>query len=219
MQELHGGNEEREFSVIATASASLSVKCHSLLSAYGDIYCVTHRNDLEQYLSPPPAILLVVDLNLPGLSGVSGIETLLRGYPALPVLVITDKVDDETALALLRSGVSGYCPTEKMEKELAKALQVILDGEIWAERRIVSRLLNEMRSRGGPRAPVTAELVEKLTPRERDITKLVSEGLCQKSIANYLDISENTVRNHLRNIFDKTRVSSRLQLALLVKGG
>jgi DNA-binding NarL/FixJ family response regulator len=94
---------------------------------------------------------------------------------------------------------------------------LIEDGEIWAERRVVSQLLNELR--GGINKPEVFEVVEKLTPREKDITRLVSEGMCQKSIANHLDISENTVRNHLRNIFDKTGVSSRLQLALLVKAG
>lgn len=218
MKELHGNNEAQKFSVIATASANLSLKCHRLLSRYGEIHCVTHESNLAEHLDPPSAFLLIVDINLPGLTGVSGIQALLRRYPMLPILVITDIADDETALSLLRAGVSGYCPVKKVDKDLEKACEVILDGEIWAERRIVSRLLNEIRTRSGSSGPPSSGIAEKLTPREWDITQLVSEGLCQKSIASYLDISEHTVRNHLRSIFDKTGVSSRLQLALLVKG-
>lgn len=209
-------SEQPGFIGIATTSAELYLQCRSALSAFGSVRCVTDWREMTSLVSEIPITLLIVDRNLPGLSGSGGIEKLLRCYPMLRVLVVIDKSEDEPALSLLRAGVSGYCERGNVRGEVAKAFRVIVDGELWAERRVVSQLLNELRG-GIKKKPDLIEVVHKLTPREKDITRLVSEGMCQKSIASHLAISQYTVRNHLRNIFDKTGVSSRLQLALLVK--
>lgn len=205
------------YSIVATASAKLYSQCHDVLVHHGGTVCAANIAMLKSLLTDSPPVLLIVDINLPALEGVGGIASLLQNSSTLPTLVVTEVNHEETALSLLRNGVSGYCTREKVTSELARACQVILDGEIWAERRVVSRLLKDMRSGTGGSTESGSEILSQLTPREQEITELVADGLCQKNIAKVLDISENTVRNHLGRIFNKVGVSSRLQLALLMK--
>lgn len=209
-------SEQTGIIVVATTSAELYIQCHASLSAFGNVRCVTDGKELSRVVSEVPITLLIVDLSQPDLLEAGDIEALLQRCATLRVLVLVEKSDDEIALSLLRAGVCGYCQRDNVKREMIKAFRVIEEGEIWGERRVVSQLLNELRG-GIKKKPGISEVVEKLTPREKDITQLVSEGMCQKSIANHLSISQHTVRNHLRNIFDKVGVSSRLQLALLVK--
>lgn len=202
--------------VVATTSAELNKQCRTALSDFGNVLCVTDWNELKRLVSEFSIALLIFDLSQSEPSASIDIEKLLRRYSMLRVLVIIEKCEDEIALSLLRAGASGYCERGSVPREVAKAFRMIEDGELWAERRVVSQLLNELRG-GVEDNHISSEVVEVLTPREKEITRLVSEGLCQKSIANHLAISQYTVRNHLRKIFDKTGVSSSLQLALLAK--
>lgn len=202
------------FCVIATTTAQLFMQCRDKLTPFYATQCVTHQRSLETVILDVTPSLLIIDSELPGIDGTKGIEALVSINPALKILVLEKKKSDENALAMLRAGAVGYCQVDEIEPNLRRACRAIDLGEIWAARHIVSKLVNEMRMQCGG---LSQEVMNKLTPRETDITKLVSEGLCQKDIALNLDISENTVRNHLQRIFDKTGVSSRLQLALLVK--
>lgn len=203
-----------ELALVATASSELFLQCRELTMLFRDVQCASDLKELVAVMEQAPAAIYLLDAHLPGLAGMKEVVVMLQRYRSSKIIVITESRQDETALELLRAGASGYCPQEQLGHEVVKACSRVMAGEVWFERRILSKLLYELIAEG---KGVATDVTGQLTPREQDVTKLVSEGLCQKSIASVLDISEYTVRNHLRNIFEKTGVSSRLQLALLIK--
>jgi DNA-binding NarL/FixJ family response regulator len=167
----------------------------------------------------PSVALIGVDV-LPKRSA-AAVAGLQRLAPATRILVLSDAPTDAEAMAAFGSGARGYCHQDLDPALLAKAVEVVQKGEIWAGRTLVARLveeLGELSRRGPAGARKGAAAIGGLTSREREIAGQVAAGASNKEIAADTGVTERTVKAHLTAIFRKLGVSDRLRLAILLNG-
>ena len=166
--------------------------------------------DLAQ-ASRPDVVLL--DLAMPQHPGM-GVIRQLAAIPGVRVLVLTAALDRPRILDALERGARGVVLKETATQLLMKAIRTVMAGELWVGRDSVADLVAYVREgRFGP--PHPRERFH-LTPREHEIVRHIVDGSTNRDIATRLGISEDTVKHHLRSIFDKLGVSNRLELALFV---
>jgi DNA-binding NarL/FixJ family response regulator len=151
--------------------------------------------------------VLVLDVNMPGLDPVITIRQLKELCPALNILVLTAYDDDAYVTGLLSAGATGYLLKEEALETLVAAIRAVHKGESWLSQRVADRLARKAI------APAHAE-IEPLTPREREILRLLALGLSNDEIAEKLFITERTVQNHVSSIYGKLRPSSRAEAVL-----
>lgn len=150
--------------------------------------------------------VVLMDLGLPGLSGIEGIRRAQSISPATKVIVLTIHEEDEKVFQAICAGASGYLLKPSSPERIAKAIQEVREGAAPINSYIAKKMLS-MFSRLSPRTSGEGEYG--LTPREREILQLLVDGLTMKKIAAELDLSYHTVGNHLRNIYHKLHVRSR----------
>jgi DNA-binding NarL/FixJ family response regulator len=154
--------------------------------------------------------LVLLDVDLSGHDGLDLIEALQANAPASDIIVLTGMRDAELQTRALRAGARGFVQKEQTGELVLRAIQKVRDGEVWFDRNTVGAAVARLISGESQEE----EPVDQLTPRAREITRLVGEGLKNDAIAERLFISEKTVRNHLTVIFDKAGVRDRLHLAI-----
>jgi DNA-binding NarL/FixJ family response regulator len=128
------------------------------------------------------------------------------------VLILAGVLEDTFIAAALRQGAMGYLLKTATQRDLVKAVHAIYAGELWVQRKVLTAVLEHMRQMIRELQGLPLELQETLTDREREVVTWVMQGMTNKEIATQLDISEKTVKTHLRNIFLKLKVSRRAQL-------
>lgn len=175
---------------------------------------------LEQGMEKLEPSVLLLDLALPNLGRIRSVRTLRRLSPATKIIVFTSAPNEREGISALMAGAKGYCHKNIKPVLLKKAVELVQRGEIWAGRKLIPRLIEELtslterRQRGSP-TRVKGRL-DGLTSRERDIANLIGSGARNKEIASQIHISERTVKAHLTAIFRKVGVSDRLRLGLFV---
>src|SRR5262249_48186948 len=163
--------------------------------------------------------VLLLDLSLPKLRRVGDMETIHQASPGTAVLVLAHAPDESQAMSILKADARGYCGARIAPKLLRKAVEKIRSGEIWAGREVLSRLVAELALLiGRPTPAPEGGRLATLTPRERQIAGMVTEGATNKEIAARLNIREGTVKARLATIFRKLRCSNRVHLALIAGG-
>jgi DNA-binding NarL/FixJ family response regulator len=176
---------------------------------HGSVGTADHALDAVRH-SPPDVVLM--DLNLPGASGVEATRQVLELAPSSAVLVITMVDDDDSVLAALRAGARGYVLKGASAEEISAAIRTVAAGGAVFGAAIASRL-------AAPPAPrSTAILGRDLTPREQEVLTLLADGMSNKQIAKTIDISLKTVQNHVSRILDKLQAADRTQAALRARG-
>jgi two-component system response regulator NreC len=152
--------------------------------------------------------VLVLDISMPDLDGISVTRRLKQNYPNLQILILTLHEDEAMLKEAIKAGASGYILKRAAESELISAIQIILRGDMYVDPSMLRSLLGEPK-------PVPAQQetpVESLTPRETEILRLIVEGYTNRQIAEHLNISIRTVEGHRANISDKLGLHSRLEL-------
>jgi len=149
----------------------------------------------------PDVVLL--DLEMDDLDGVEAIPQLRAAHPSVEVLVFTAYDTDERVLGAVRAGARGYLLKGASAEDIARGIRTVAAGGSYLEPRVANKVLAEMAS-GGHRANA-------LSAREREVLRLVAEGLPTKQIANALSISERTVKFHVNSIFHKLGAENRAQ--------
>lgn len=152
-----------------------------------------------------PADVVLMDLQMAGMDGVSATRALVAADPQVQVLVLTSFSDTDRILGALDAGALGYVLKDAEPDDLIDAVRAVARGESPLHPRAARLLLTARR--GGARGAA-------LTPREREVLALVREGLANKQIARRLGISERTVKAHLTAIFAALGVQDRTQAAL-----
>ncbi|MGH9778881.1 MAG: LuxR C-terminal-related transcriptional regulator, partial [Candidatus Acidiferrales bacterium] len=156
-----------------------------------------------------PAVVLL-DLKM---SPIDGLEVLTQlqgaGVESRPI-VLTASEDEQDYVEAVRRGARGIVLKAAASDRLLEGIRKVHRGEMWIDQRVAADVMKAM---SDPR-PVTRAERAQLTAREQEIVSLVAQGFRNKEIAEKLSISEQTVKNHLHNIFDKLGVSDRLELAL-----
>ncbi|MDQ6674651.1 MAG: response regulator transcription factor [Chloroflexota bacterium] len=149
----------------------------------------------------PDVVLL--DLEMPELDGVEAIPRLLAAGPGLGVLVFTAYDTDERVLGAVRAGARGYLLKGASADEIARGIRTLHSGGSYLEPRVATRVMAEVSS---PRHEA-----ERLSNREREVLRLVADGLPSKQIAHSLSITERTVKFHVNSIFRKLGADNRAQ--------
>lgn len=175
-----------------------------------DFLVVARCRDGEEtlrVLRERPVDVLVLDLKMPGLDGLSVLAAVRDEALAARVLVLTAAIDDHQLARALHLGVSGVVLKEVAPQILVQAVRTVHAGGLWLDESF-GRTLDKLLHRGAP-----PEAAKPLTRREIEIVRMAEGGLRNRSIAEKLCISEATVKIHLHNIYQKLEVDGRLELA------
>lgn len=148
--------------------------------------------------------VILMDLHLPGMSGVQATSHITARHPGVAVLALTMLSDDETILAAIRAGARGYLFKEAPQEEIVRSLQAVAAGQVVFGPSAGSRVLAALATEAARPRPLP-----ELTDREREVLDLIATGLTNHAIAQRLFLSEKTIRNHVSNIFAKLGVSGR----------
>jgi two-component system, NarL family, nitrate/nitrite response regulator NarL len=155
--------------------------------------------------------ILLLDLRMPEKDGLGVLEEV--NFDSLPtrVIVLTAAEDDRDVVRAMRLGARGVVLKQSASDLLLKSIRKVYDGEIWLDNRMTAEVIDAFKksSESGQRREKPL-----LSDREKEIVQLVAQGFRNREIGEKLFISEQTVKNHLHNIFDKLGVSDRLELAL-----
>jgi len=178
------------------------------IEVVADIGCANELYDLLETVSVD---LVITDITMPEISGIEVTEYLTKNYPGIKILILSMHSGEEFIIKALNAGASGYLPKETGIDELLEAIHQIFNGNHYFNKEIsdtiVSSVLNkrETATRGISKA-------DELTKREKEILKLVVEGLTNKEIADRLFISIRTVDSHKNNMMNKLELKSTVEL-------
>lgn len=168
--------------------------------------------DLEKCLTEKPSWdLVLLDLNMPGAYGFSGLVLLRGQYPYIPVVMISAQADSAVVSRAREFGASGFIPKASPLEIIQQAVRNVLDGDVWwpatqGEEALVSA-----------EAKAAGEGLSNLTPQQFRVLTMLCDGLLNKQIAYDLNVSEATVKAHVTAIFRKLGVRTRTQAALLLQ--
>lgn len=196
--------------LLASGDEQVRQRWSDSLTSYRQVAQVDNKMRLNLFVSQRPPAIILLHLSLPGMKGLSDVETLKRTFPQCRFLVLADVPFEQEGIASLRVGAEGYANTYMTPRMLQKAVEVVLMGEIWVGRRLMHQVLAQWRQKTEP-SPL-----ELLTDRERQVALLVAEGLPNKQIADQLGVKERTVKAHLTAIFRKTGFKDRTSLAVRI---
>jgi DNA-binding NarL/FixJ family response regulator len=154
--------------------------------------------------------VVVMDLSMPGMSGVEATREMLQRLPDVIVLVVTVSAGESDVLDALEAGASGYLLKDSAPAEIVRAVEAAVDGDTPLSPRVAGLIVHRARGRGGELDASSAALSE----REVEVLRLLAEGLDNNEIALRLYLSPTTVKRHVSTIFSKAGVSNRVQAAI-----
>jgi len=202
----------------------------SLLKEYlacEELKIVSHYSNAEDALSQIPSLplpdLILMDIGLPGISGIEATHQLKQQFPQVEIVMMTTFEDSQNIIKAIKAGASGYLLKASSRQEIRDALCEVHRGGSYLSGRIARKVLDEFRS--GLSVVNSAEIVtaeiaaeDNLTPREKEILSKLVSGDTYQHIADNLHISVHTVNNHIRKIYEKMQVNSRAEAVAQAMG-
>lgn len=182
----------------------------ALLSAEPDIEILGEATNGQEVVALAASLkpdLILMDINLPKLNGVESTRQILAQKPDIGILIIT-MFEDDTIFAALRAGARGYILKGSEGEETLRAIRAAANGESIFSPTVAQRLTQFFTQSSTQSGSL---LFQELTPRERDILKLIAQGLTNTAIAERLSLSPKTVRNQVSIIFSKLQVADRAE--------
>ena len=175
-----------------------------------DMSCLVATESVEEMLDylttyPHPNVLLM-DIQLPGMSGIEGMKIIQQKYPDIEIIMLTVYHDSHKIFDSLKAGASGYLLKHTSLPEIKNAIELLMQGGAPMSPQIARKVITHFNDRG------QKQQESNLTNREQDIVNGLVDGLSYKLIADRLDISIDTVRAHIRNIYKKLHVNSKAQV-------
>jgi two-component system NarL family response regulator len=160
--------------------------------------------------SAPDVVLM--DVRMPKLSGIEACTAIKDAAPNARIIMLTVSDDEADLYEAVKNGASGYLLKDSSIEEVAQAVRVVADGQSLISPSMAIKLLDEFKQMS--RADRSAVPSPRLTERELEVLRLVAQGLNNREIAKQLFISENTVKNHVRNILEKLQLHSRMEAVM-----
>jgi DNA-binding NarL/FixJ family response regulator len=169
--------------------------------------------ELDQIGSTTGLAVLMLEARSGGDALPDLITRLRREHPQLRIVVVGEGLDPLLIEAVIGAGAKGYLAETASEAEIRMALEVVLDGSVWAPRKVLAKLL-EGGSSSGPSAAAADSIVKRMTAREREVLEHLMDGRSNRAIAEALGIDEATVKAHLGRMLRKTGAHNRVELTL-----
>jgi two-component system, NarL family, response regulator len=160
----------------------------------------TSGEEALELLRTTPADLLLLDLRMPGMSGIDTLHALRRNKINVRAIILTSFETDEDIYRAVQAGAQGYLLKDARQAEMVEAIRTVHSGKRYFPRDIAARLAERM-------------MRTDLTAREIEVLHMLVRGLTNREIGNALEISGNTVRNHVNSIIEKLEVSDRTEAA------
>ena len=207
--------------VLADDQALMRMGFRMVLEAEEDITVVGEASDGTSALAQARALhpdVILMDVRMPGMNGIEATELIARECPGTRVLILTTFDLDEYAFAGLRAGASGFLLKDTRPTELAEAIRTVASGEAVVSPRITQRMLEMFASslpNSGKPAQPSDPRIDSLTPREKEILVLMSQGMSNAEIADRLVVSATTVKTHVGNVLAKLDVRDRVQAVVV----
>jgi len=187
----------------------------SLLQRNEDFEVVGEAGDgldgIKRARSLNPDVVLL-DLHMPGVSGLEAVKVITEEIPKVRVLMLTVSEDAQDLMDALRAGASGYLLKNIETDMLVDAIRRAAKGESVVSQQMTAKLIQGVRT--APRIDTMLAERDRFSPRERDIMASLALGESNKEIARKLNLAESTVKIHVQNIFKKLNITSRVQVAL-----
>jgi len=184
----------------------------SLLSLQEDFEVVAEARNGEEALEKASELMpdvILMDIYMPVCTGLEATRRIKEVLPYTKIIILTVSEEDQTLFEAVKSGAHGYLLKKIEPEELFRMVRGVFKGEAPISRATAAKILNEFAKQGDEEPP--QKVYDSLTAREREVLELLTHGSTNKEIANSLSISENTVKNHLRNILEKLHLENRVQ--------
>ncbi len=184
----------------------------ALINGSPEFSCIAAYETGEEalrYLPPKRPDVVLMDIGLPGMSGIECVEELKKNLPDVQVMMLTVYEDDERVYTSLLAGATGYVLKNTMPAELFEAIRDLYEGGSPMSNVIARKVVQTLQQMGR-----SAKELENLSERESQILSCVAKGYRDKEVAENFFISVETVRKHLRNIYQKLHVRSRTEAVL-----
>lgn len=197
----------------------------TLIGGAANLECVSQHGSAEEALEKLPEIkpdVVLMDINLPGITGIECTRKLKELLPQAQVLMLTMYDDAEQIFQSLTAGASGYLLKRTPPAKLLDEIQAVKNGASPMSPKVARKVVEYFHQIKGHRRPSldanANDGFDKLSKREEEILDLLAKGFRYKEIADKLGISFDTVRSHLRNIYEKLHVSSRTEAVVKYLG-
>jgi len=170
------------------------------------VACSRNGDEALAVVRSQPVDILVLDLRMPGKSGLDVLREVSTDVPSCRVVLLTAALRDAAVGEIMQAGAKGIVLKESSPEDLIDCVRRVHRGHVWIDRGLLARTFDRGKNGAG-------ETVS-LTPREREIIRMVAQGLRNREIGQRLFISEGTVKIHLHNVYDKLGLDGRLELLL-----
>ncbi len=185
-----------------------------LLTNESDVKVVAEASNVKEALKHLESVrpnIVMTDLSMPNGSGFDFIKSVTANYPDIKVLVLSMHVEEAYIRKAIELGVAGYMPKDISKYELVEAIQTVSKGEMYFSSTVSKVMMNNMVKKVR-KSEQAAQATAKLTQREKEIVKLILDGMSSPEIAEKLFISHRTVENHRANIMNKLKVRNTIEL-------
>ena len=180
---------------------------HPNFEVIGEAGSAREAVEKVEFLRPD---VVVMDIRLPGASGIEACEEIVQSFPETKVIMLTSYVEDEMLFSAIRAGASGYILKQIGGEDLIRALEAIGRGEALLDPAVTQRVFQEVRK--AVREEEASAFIH-LSQQEKHVLQLVSEGRTNREIAKNLFLGEGTVRNYVSSILSKLNVNNRAEAA------
>src|ERR1700704_4820747 len=158
--------------------------------------------------------VVLMDVRMPKVNGIDAARTIRGIAPTTKILMLTVSDEEDDLYEAIKAGANGYLLKEISVEEVAEAIRAVVQGQSLISPSMASKLLNEFNSLAKKAEERQQYPAPALTSRELEVLKLVAKGMSNREIAEELFISENTVKNHVRNILEKLHLHSRMEAVI-----
>ncbi len=160
--------------------------------------------------------IILMDVAMPIMNGIDATRKIHEIDPDIKVIMLTSISEKDSVLSAFRSGAHAYCMKDIRSEELADVIYMVVSGALWIAPQIASYIIEVLKNKASLQMIQSKTALDfNLTARETEILKLISEGMCNKDIAEELVLSLHTVKNHVKSIIQKLSVDDRTQAAIL----
>ena len=189
----------------------ITLRREGSIKIVGEATNVRQTIDLISELKPD---IVLLNSTMPEMDGIEVLPEIREKNQKTKALMLTANKDEATIFKALKGGAKGYLSKDVSISNLIKAIQAVQKGELWIERKLMARFLEVEAILDSNRKGQAGKLKKIITPREKEVLRLLTTGSTNKEIAKALFISEKTVKSHLNSIFRKLNVTRRLQAIL-----